>query len=75
LPTSTHDAAAGPQARIERAVDAAYATGIKPFEFGGRDGTAASDQGRAASFVNCPTGCKSLISLHISWANSGQKPF
>ena len=36
-----HDAAAGAAARIERAVDAAYATGIKPFEFGGRDGTAA----------------------------------
>ncbi len=27
--------------RIERAVDAAYASGIKPMEFGGKDGTAA----------------------------------
>lgn len=27
--------------RIERAVDAAYASGIKPMEYGGRDGTAA----------------------------------
>jgi 3-isopropylmalate dehydrogenase len=26
--------------RIERAVDAAYASGIKPFEFGGSNGTA-----------------------------------
>ncbi len=36
-----HEPAAQAAARIERAVDAAYATGIKPFEFGGRDGTAA----------------------------------
>src|SRR6476646_11011847 len=35
----SHDAAAEAAARIERAVDAAYATGIKPFEFGGKDGT------------------------------------
>ena len=36
-----HAGAAQAAARIERAVDAAFATGIKPFEFGGRDGTAA----------------------------------
>jgi 3-isopropylmalate dehydrogenase len=36
-----HQPAADAAARIERAVDAAYAGGIKPFEFGGRDGTAA----------------------------------
>jgi 3-isopropylmalate dehydrogenase len=36
-----HESAAQAAARIERAVDAAYATGIKPFEFGGRDGTVA----------------------------------
>jgi 3-isopropylmalate dehydrogenase len=36
-----HDGAAQAAMRIERAVDAAYATGIKPFEFGGRDGTSA----------------------------------
>jgi 3-isopropylmalate dehydrogenase len=33
------DAAAAAE-RIERAVDNAYADGIKPMEFGGRDGTA-----------------------------------
>jgi 3-isopropylmalate dehydrogenase len=36
-----HQPAADAAARIERAVDSAYAAGIKPFEFGGRDGTAA----------------------------------
>ena len=36
-----HQPAAEAALRIERAVDAAYATGIKPFEFGGRDGTVA----------------------------------
>ena len=36
-----HEGAAQAARRIEKAVDAAYATGIKPFEFGGRDGTAA----------------------------------
>jgi 3-isopropylmalate dehydrogenase len=36
-----HEPAARAAERIERAVDTAYATGIKPFEFGGRDGTAA----------------------------------
>jgi 3-isopropylmalate dehydrogenase len=36
-----HEPAAQAAARIERAVDAAYAAGIRPFEFGGRDGTAA----------------------------------
>jgi 3-isopropylmalate dehydrogenase len=36
-----HEPAARAAERIERAVDAAYATGIKPFEFGGRDGTVA----------------------------------
>jgi 3-isopropylmalate dehydrogenase len=34
------DPAAQAARRIERAVDNAYAAGIKPFEFGGRDGTA-----------------------------------
>jgi 3-isopropylmalate dehydrogenase len=37
----SHEPAAQAAQRIERAVDAAYASGIKPFEFGGRDGTAA----------------------------------
>ena len=36
-----HQPAAEAAQRIERAVDAAYATGLKPCEFGGRDGTAA----------------------------------
>jgi 3-isopropylmalate dehydrogenase len=36
-----HPQAAEAAQRIERAVDAAYAAGIKPFEFGGKDGTAA----------------------------------
>ncbi len=35
-----HEPAAAAAARIERAVDKAFATGIKPVEFGGRDGTA-----------------------------------
>ncbi len=36
-----HDVPAAAEAalRIERAVDAAYASGLKPMEFGGRDGT------------------------------------
>jgi 3-isopropylmalate dehydrogenase len=34
-------AAAEAVQRIERAVDAAYVAGLKPMEFGGRDGTAA----------------------------------
>src|SRR5437763_10471416 len=36
-----HPAAAQAAQRIEQAVDAAFASGLKPFEFGGRDGTAA----------------------------------
>src|SRR3984893_8030282 len=36
-----HKPAAEAGARIERAVDRAFAGGIKPFEFGGRDGTEA----------------------------------
>jgi 3-isopropylmalate dehydrogenase len=36
-----HPPAAGAPRRIERAVDAAFAGGLKPCEFGGRDGTAA----------------------------------
>lgn len=36
-----HQPAAEAAERIERAVDKAYASGIKPVEFGGRDGTAA----------------------------------
>jgi 3-isopropylmalate dehydrogenase len=36
-----HTAATRAAARIERAVDRAFATGLKPCEFGGRDGTAA----------------------------------
>ena len=36
-----HKPAAAAAARIEQAVDAAYAGGSKPFEFGGSDGTAA----------------------------------
>ena len=35
-----HKAAADAAVRIERAVDRAFAAGLKPFEFGGRDGTA-----------------------------------
>ena len=34
-----HKAATEAGARIERAVDAAFAAGLKPYEFGGRDGT------------------------------------
>jgi 3-isopropylmalate dehydrogenase len=36
-----HDPAAQAARRIERAVDAAYKTGIRPFEFGGGEGTRA----------------------------------
>jgi 3-isopropylmalate dehydrogenase len=36
-----HPAAAAAAVRIERAVDAAFATGLRPCEFGGSDGTAA----------------------------------
>jgi 3-isopropylmalate dehydrogenase len=36
-----HKPAAEAGARIERAVDRAYASGTRPYEFGGRDGTAA----------------------------------
>jgi len=36
-----HAPAAAAAERIERAVDRAYATGLKPCEFGGSDGTAA----------------------------------
>lgn len=36
-----HQPAADAAIRIERAVDAAYASGIKPTEYGGKDGTAA----------------------------------
>jgi 3-isopropylmalate dehydrogenase len=35
-----HEPAANAAQRIERAVDAAYSKGLKPCEFGGRDGTA-----------------------------------
>jgi 3-isopropylmalate dehydrogenase len=34
-----HSPAADAAQRIERAVDKAYAGGIKPMEFGGKDGT------------------------------------
>jgi 3-isopropylmalate dehydrogenase len=36
-----HPAAAEAGQRIERAIDKAYASGIKPMEYGGKDGTAA----------------------------------
>jgi 3-isopropylmalate dehydrogenase len=36
-----HQPAADAAIRIERAVDAAYASGIKPMEYGGSDGTVA----------------------------------
>jgi 3-isopropylmalate dehydrogenase len=36
-----HPPAAEAAIRIERAVDAAYASGLKPMEYGGKDGTAA----------------------------------
>jgi 3-isopropylmalate dehydrogenase len=36
-----HPSAAEAALRIERAVDQAYAVGIKPMEYGGQDGTAA----------------------------------
>jgi len=36
-----HEPAIEAAQRIERAVDAAYAKGLKPCEFGGHDGTAA----------------------------------
>jgi 3-isopropylmalate dehydrogenase len=36
-----HQPAADAAQRIERAVDKAYAVGIKPMEYGGKDGTAA----------------------------------
>jgi 3-isopropylmalate dehydrogenase len=39
-----HADAAEAARRIERAVDAAFAGGLKPCEFGGRDGTAAVGQ-------------------------------
>ena len=42
-----HAGAAHRGAAIERAVDQAFATGLKPCEFGGRDGTAAGGQGGA----------------------------
>jgi 3-isopropylmalate dehydrogenase len=34
-----HQPAAEAALRIERAVDQAYASGIKPMEYGGKDGT------------------------------------
>jgi 3-isopropylmalate dehydrogenase len=40
-----HPAAAAAARRIETAVDAAFAGGLKPYEFGGTDGTAAVAQG------------------------------
>jgi 3-isopropylmalate dehydrogenase len=36
-----HSPAADAALRIERAVDKAYAAGIKPMEYGGKDGTVA----------------------------------
>jgi 3-isopropylmalate dehydrogenase len=36
-----HPPAAAAAERIERAIDAAFAAGLKPVEFGGNDGTAA----------------------------------
>jgi 3-isopropylmalate dehydrogenase len=36
-----HQPAADAALRIERAVDKAYASGIRPMEYGGQDGTAA----------------------------------
>jgi 3-isopropylmalate dehydrogenase len=36
-----HQPAADAALRIERAVDKAYASGLKPMEYGGGDGTAA----------------------------------
>jgi 3-isopropylmalate dehydrogenase len=36
-----HQPAADAAQRIERAVDKAYAAGIRPMEYGGKDGTAA----------------------------------
>ncbi len=39
--THDHPPAAEAALRIERAVDKAYAGGIKPMEYGGKDGTAA----------------------------------
>jgi 3-isopropylmalate dehydrogenase len=36
-----HQPAAEAAIRIERAVDAAYASGLKPMEYGGSDGTVA----------------------------------
>jgi len=36
-----HPVAAQAAQRIERAVDQAYAGGLKPMEYGGKDGTAA----------------------------------
>jgi 3-isopropylmalate dehydrogenase len=36
-----HNGAAAAAQAIEQAVDRAFATGLKPCEFGGRDGTAA----------------------------------
>ena len=36
-----HKPAAEAAQRIERAVDKAYASGIKPMEYGGKDGTTA----------------------------------
>jgi 3-isopropylmalate dehydrogenase len=35
-----HEPAAEAARRIENAVDEAFAAGLKPFEFGGQDGTA-----------------------------------
>lgn len=40
-----HEPAAAAAQRIERAVDLAFAAGIRPMEFGGRDGTAAVAKG------------------------------
>ena len=66
-----HRPAAQAAARIERAVDAAFAAGIKPFEFGGRDGTAAV----AAAVLNgldARRVHKPLISSCLRWAGVGK---
>ena len=49
-----HPAAAEAAQRIERAVDKAYAGGIKPMEYGGKDGTAAIAKAVMTALPSCP---------------------
>ena len=56
-----HPPAAEAALRIERAVDKAYAGGIKPMEYGGKDGTAAIANAVMKALRRKPSGDEGLI--------------